>query len=366
MQSHNNNYQSYKNALMLQYADKTAYFWASKTSSLLMAHFPDNFHQSIINQPHPERSRAIMKIHPEIAQLMGKNPYTFAVLLFTVGLQVGIAAWLGSMGMFYWWLSLIVAYCVGAFANHTLFVVIHEATHDLIFKSRGANKFAAILADLTNIVPNSMGFRVYHQKHHAHQGDHEFDADMASDWEARFIRNIWWRKAMWLLFFPIFQVLRIPRLQEIKILNGWAAVNLVVVLTFDVAICYFFGFNAFIYLVASFCFSIGLHPLGARWIQEHYTPDGAQETFSYYGPLNFLALNVGYHNEHHDFPAVPWSKLPEVRRIAPEFYNTLKYHTSWSSLVLDFIFKPEYSLFSRVERIEDGNVAFERQRKAKA
>lgn len=335
-----------------------------QNQSILMMPFPDDFHQSIINQPHPERSRSIMKAHPEIAQLIGKNPYTFAVLLFTVGMQIAIAALMGRWGLSYWWLALLIAYIVGAIANHTLFVVIHEATHDLIFKSRPANKIAAILADLTNIVPNSMGFRVYHQKHHAHQGDHEYDADMASDWEARFVRNIWWRKALWLLFFPIFQVLRIPRLQEISISNKWSVANVIIVLAFDIAVIYFLGMNAFVYLVASFAFSIGLHPLGARWIQEHYTPDGQQETFSYYGPLNFFALNVGYHNEHHDFPAIPWNKLPEVRRIAPEYYDSLKYHTSWSGLLLDFIFKPEYSLFSRVERIEEGKVSYDRQKKA--
>jgi fatty acid desaturase len=67
-------------------------------------------------------------------------------------------------------------------------------------------------------------------------------------------------------------------------------------------------------LVASFFFSVGLHPLGARWIQEHYLTKGEQETYSYYGVFNKVAFNVGYHNEHHDFPSVPWNKLPQIRK----------------------------------------------------
>jgi sphingolipid delta-4 desaturase len=108
------------------------------------------------------------------------------------------------------------------------------------------------------------------------------------------------------------------------------------------------------YLGLSFLFSVGLHPVGARWIQEHYTLDPDQETFSYYGPINRVALNVGYHNEHHDFPSIAWNNLPKLRALAPEFYDSLRSHSSWTRLMIQFVFDERYTLFSRVERPGEG------------
>ena len=79
-----------------------------------------------------------------------------------------------------------------------------------------------------------------------------------------------------------------------------------------------------------------------------------QETYSYYGPLNLLAYNVcqfsylrhsslirfaqvGYHNEHHDFPSVAWTRLPALRKLAPEFYDTIPSHPSRPMVAINFI-----------------------------
>ncbi len=49
-------------------------------------------------------------------------------------------------------------------------------------------------------------------------------------------------------------------------------------------------------------------------------------------------MNFGYHVEHHDFPRVPWVRLPRVRRLAPEFYDSLHTYRSRIRLMAAFLF----------------------------
>lgn len=106
-------------------------------------------------------------------------------------------------------------------------------------------------------------------------------------------------------------------------------------------------------------FAGSLHPCAAHFIAEHYLWDGLeQETYSYYGPLNWLAYNVGYHNEHHDFPSVPWTRLPKLRKLAPEFYDPIPSHPSWPMVIVNFIRDKEVGIFARAKRLGKGR-AFE-------
>jgi sphingolipid delta-4 desaturase len=66
------------------------------------------------------------------------------------------------------------------------------------------------------------------------------------------------------------------------------------------------------YLLGSTLVTMGLHPMAAHFISEHYMFNEGFETYSYYGPFNYIMWNVGYHNEHHDFPNVPFTRLPAV------------------------------------------------------
>jgi sphingolipid delta-4 desaturase len=248
--------------------------------------------------------------------------------------------------------ALLLAFCIGAFANHALAVIFHDAAHDCIFERPYWNRWIAILCDLPNTLPTAIAFRCYHLKHHSHLGDYDYDADLPSHWEAKHLGRTWVGKALWLFAFPAVQVIRLGRLKgTLPIRSPWVCVNAACAVAFDLFVLLFLGPNALLYLFASFWFSLGgLHPLGGRLLQEHFISDPEHETFDYYGALNAVALNAGYHNEHHDFPEVPWSRLPELKRMAPEFYDGLGAHTSWSSLVRKFVFDPSRGLYDRIDR----------------
>src|SRR5690242_7215902 len=87
-------------------------------------------------EPHKARTKEIITKHPEIRNLIGRNPYTFLVILLCVGIQVTLSYFLRDVS---WWIILLVSYLVGAFACHTLYVCVHECSHNLLFKNRTLN-----------------------------------------------------------------------------------------------------------------------------------------------------------------------------------------------------------------------------------
>ena len=301
--------------------------------------------------PHGGRAKRILKDHPEVRRLIGRNVGTFWITVGIVAFQVAMG-WLVRDSP--WWVVVGAGILIGSLADHALWVIIHEYTHNLVFRSPKANTLGGMLANFPIVVPGgSVFFQRYHMKHHAYLGVYDHDADVPNHWEAKLVGNSTWRKAVWLLLFPIVQLTRPPRLKELRPIDRWVVINFIVQMAFNAAIWFLISPAALGYLFTSFFFSIGGAPLGARWIQEHYAIFPGQETNDYYGWLNRIQLNIGYHNEHHDFPSVPWNKLPAVKKIAPEAYD-LPYHPSWMGLAWRFVTDPGISLYTRNVRADRG------------
>jgi len=291
-----------------------------------------------------------MKAHPEVTKLMGHEPLTKWVVLAVVILQFTMAIYLRhvrpSSPLF-----IFLAYVIGGTANQNLFLSIHEITHNLAFQGVKANKALAVFANLPIGIPYAAAFKKYHIEHHKFLGQDGIDTDLPSRLELLCLNNVL-GKTFFATFQIIFYAIR-PGFVRTQTLTLWHLVNISVQIIIDLILVRLYGIRPLIYLIMSSFFAGSLHPCAGHFIAEHYLFDGLQqETYSYYGWLNWLAYNVGYHNEHHDFPSVAWTRLPALRALAPEFYDTIPSHPSWPMVIINFIRDKEVGLFARIKRLE--------------
>ncbi|KAG9792262.1 dihydroceramide delta(4)-desaturase, partial [Aureobasidium melanogenum] len=326
----------------------------------------DKFFWTYTEEPHRTRRQAIIKAHKEVLQLCGPEPLTKYLVLSVVILQIICAGLLRNSPVFSW-PFLLTAYFVGATANQNLFLAIHEISHNLAFRRPLYNRLLAIFANLPIGVPYSAGFRQYHLTHHKSLGVDGVDTDLPTALEAIFLDSVF-GKAFFCTFQLLFYAIRPMMIYKIPF-GPIHYCNIAAQIVFDVVLVRYLGSKALVYLLMSSFLAGSLHPCAAHFISEHYVfakstmRDGRvpkdvpiPETFSYYGPLNILTYNVGYHNEHHDFPAIPWTRLPKVYEIAREFYDPLPCHKSWPLVLWQFITDKEVGMWCRVKRSEGGRI----------
>ncbi len=301
-------------------------------------------------QPHPERARHLLETHPEVRSLFGRNRISALFTAALVALQLGMSVFVAHLG---WVWVVVLAYAVGAFVSHALFVMNHECAHNLIFDHTASNYALGTFNDVALAFPSAITFRRYHLLHHRYQGDYARDADIPSTGEVRVVGTSSWRKAAWLAMLGIMQSMRPLRVREVAVRDAWIVASFAVIAVTDIAVFGFLGPKALAYLMLSSFFALGLHPVGGRWLQEHLETTPGQETYSYYGPLNRVCFNVGYHNEHHDFPGVPWNRLPRLRAIGADVYDPLVSYRSWTALIGRFLTDPTLGPARRVRRDEE-------------
>jgi sphingolipid delta-4 desaturase len=315
------------------------------------------FVRSSEDEPHAARRAAILKAHPEIKELMGFDWRMKYIVFATVFLQVVMAYLVRNAS---WSTFIVAAYVVGATANHSLFLAVHELAHNLGAKSMVANRLIGMVGNLPICIPYSTSFKPYHLDHHKFQGVDGMDLDVPTPLEAWFITRSSGSyvahtvKKFLFCFFQIFFYALRPTIMKPSRLpkDRWLVLNYTICFLFDAIIVATLGPNALFYLLLSTFLAGSIHPTAGHFIAEHYMTDNGTETYSHYGWLNIFAYNVGYHNEHHDFPNIPGSRLPAVKAIAPEFYDKLPQCKSWPGIFWWYIFDDSAGPFARTTRAE--------------
>jgi len=212
-----------------------------------------------------------------------------------------------------------------------------------------------MLANCAQGLPSCVTFKRYHLEHHYHQGEDVIDVDIPCEWEVKFFNNMA-LKILWVFLQPAFYAIR-PLVVNPKPVIPKEVINFTVVVSFNIFCAYFLSYRIPLFNVTSTLLGMGFHPCAGHFIAEHYTfGEGDQETYSYYGILNWVTFNVGYHNEHHDFPRIPGFRLPQVKKIAPEFYD-MPDHPSWTMVIYNYVTRPDMGPSSRVKRAQKGGHA---------
>ena len=281
---------------------------------------------------HQARAKRILQAHPEIQALRGPDPTSGVWAIGAAALHLCAARAASQLPL---WPFLAVCYVVGAPCAQNLFLAIHEASHDLFFGTALRNRCFSIALNLPLLFPFAIVFRKYHLPHHAALGTSK-DFDLPTQLECDvFVGKL--GKLVWLAFQLFFYALR-PLFLELKPLCALTVANALIQCAFDAWLLASSGPRCVAYLFLSLFFAGGLHPTAGHFLSEHVVFDQEeQETFSYYGVWNRVMWNVGAHNEHHDFPAIPAKHLLKVREIAPEYYCALKTRTSYLKLLHRFV-----------------------------
>ena len=356
---------------------------------------------------HRTRAKEMIRAHPEIKGLFGNNPWTAFWCVSLAVSQVMLAVFVSG---YPWWVGLMVAYVIGSLININLFQLAHECNHNLVFKKTSWNRWLFTLTSLPMFMSAHHSWWI---EHHVHHNDLGAKKDFVKRRRTVFLltrqneyfwatRGILYRFGAALfsplctpyaLFMLVMQPLRSavgllvyfftslirgrlkPEPLALSILadehlvsgyekyrtTGWAVVYPLVSLTMTVTLFVFCGWKSVCYLLSAQLFMTGfLHPFmfGLILSNSHFHGHkNYQPSSSYYGWLNWITFNFGLHTEHHDISGIPWNRLPKLRAIAPEFYDTLQITKSYAALAMIFTFGRREDLTAQFDNEDHRNEA---------
>lgn len=263
----------------------------------------------------PEKRRAIRALH---RLEDGRNA---RLLLFFALYGIGAYA-LSTLDYFLVQLAgtaAIVCAMVG------LTVMVHEASHGLLFKRSAVNDFVALACGLSILLPVS-AFRTNHQGHHARRSSKGDPDEVAfprlEKLRSRFAYFIAFlaKASAFLTVLPVSSTLRARGKIRFRTLVEYGLLTLLFAALFRTlpfeTIWKLWLLPLLIAAVLTQLRAIAEH--GATTRGDVFT---ATRTVVSNRFVSFMMCNINYHLEHHLFPAVPWYNLPEVHRLLQDEYR---------------------------------------------
>jgi len=318
------------------------------------------------DQPHADRRLQILRKHPEIKKYMKANgdPWMALVGILMVFLQLFLG-YLNTQIPLDTMLSVRFFFniFVGSWVASWLLISLHEAAHCLLFGASHPrlNRWYGIFANIVLIIPLFTYFKRHHRRHHKFLGNKDFDAEFPSAIEAHIFSKHAILKYFWMVYNPILQHFRSAFMGDGT--RDWMTweefINVTSCFSFTGFLFYMKADYFWTHFALSTFVALGTNMFGIWAMIVHCLYFDKEGTVSYYGWMNPWILNFGYHMEHHDFPNVPARFLPEIRRIAPEFYEEQHYLDDIYAAVLQWLHDPRLGLFSRLKRDDGGKALYE-------
>jgi sphingolipid delta-4 desaturase len=248
--------------------------------------------------PHWERRQAILSKFPDVRRLIRPDIRTLwyigAVIAIQVGLSIAVRDSLAA--------AVVLGITIGPILDMGVLVIMHELSHNRCTGNIVIDRLLAITSNTLMLAPIAEIFRQHHGMHHYHLGHEDNDVDVPYDVEIKFVGNSSVRKFCWLFFNMVILPIRSLYKLEVKT-SKFLVINWIACLGIATVV-FFVSTNVFVYLALSLFFSQGLHPANARQLQRHLwdgsdakecnTVGNDPQTFSYYGWINAISLNVGY------------------------------------------------------------------------
>lgn len=102
----------------------------------------------MIHQPHASRRKEILKKYPEIEQLFGPDIRPLPVVLLVIASQLYLATIQATWSPLTFFL---VCWIYGGAASHSLSLMTHELSHNLMFHTQSLNEYFGIFCNIAMV-----------------------------------------------------------------------------------------------------------------------------------------------------------------------------------------------------------------------